>query len=519
MSQSTVNEQELGRFADMVYAAALRQMNEDTHGATDVTQAVFIVAMEKRRAGRLPGEERLEGWLLKVTGFCAKKAKRAAMRRSFHEQRAMETRSETMRQESSVNEITQVLDEALLKLGAIDREVVVRRYLRGETVGAVAAAVRMTENAASQRIGRALEKLRKILGRRGVVAPAAALTGVMIAESAKAAPAALTVAGVAAGGGGANAAAMSIAKGAVMAMKMAAFKTAAVCVVVMVVIGVVVACSMMPRHEAPSFSKTLAAIAAANEEAKVPGVTQLARWGVILNEAGAAEVKKACTPFVTESKVEEVEAEKGKGKGKEPTGWENVPRDGRFWNVQCGQVEDGSPVEVGVLVGLWKQVGSLYENQSITAGGVEYRVDQGLAYNEKDFLVHFWRKGVLANEDELVPATVDGKTVTAETYMGETIFYGHEPTMVSIVTGTSHTAEWPIVYGPRPTAVDSREERPSFHGMALKEVKEFRIYQRKREWVRFEGFAREPKVTPAVEVSAEAVEEAEAAAKGDRVKG
>ncbi|MCL2649105.1 MAG: sigma-70 family RNA polymerase sigma factor, partial [Phycisphaerales bacterium] len=182
----------LGRFADLVYASALRQMNGDTHAAADVTQAVFIVAMEKRRAGKLPEDERLAGWLLKVTAFCVKKARWAAMQRRFHERRAM--RSEVMQQELSTDAVAKALDGALLKLGAIDREVVVRRYLHGETVGSVAAAVRMTENAASQRIGRALEKLRKILARRGVVVPAVALTGVMIAESAKAAPAALAVA-------------------------------------------------------------------------------------------------------------------------------------------------------------------------------------------------------------------------------------------------------------------------------------------------------------------------------------
>ena len=58
-------------------------------------------------------------------------------------------------------EVRRVLDQAPARLGAIDREVVVRRYLRGEGVGELAAAVGMSENAASQRIGRALEKLRE----------------------------------------------------------------------------------------------------------------------------------------------------------------------------------------------------------------------------------------------------------------------------------------------------------------------------------------------------------------------
>ena len=183
---------------------------------------------------------------------------------------------------------------------------------------------------------------------------------------------------------------------------------------------------------------------------------------------------------------------------KEGANWQNVPlQDRSDWRkapfsftigraTECQKVGEASPVGVGVLVGPWKQVGSLYDGQSMTEGGTEYRV-KGVAFIEDQFLVHFRRKGILANEDRVVPATVDGKTTEA-----------HEVRS--------------IVFGSRP-ADGNREDQPNFSGMAFNEVKEYRIYQRKREWVTFEGFAREPKVAPPTQASAEALEKAEALAK------
>jgi len=144
------------------------------------------------------------------------------------------------------------------------------------------------------------------------------------------------------------------------------------------------------------------------------------------------------------------------------------------------------------MVGPWKLVGSLYEGQSITEGGVEYRVSDARSLSngdDKAFLVTFWRKGMLAdNQDYLVPATVDGKTVE------------------------THLRLSTILFGPKP-GVQTVKEYPNYHDLLVKDVKEFRIYQRKREWVSFEGFAREPKVKPATEVSAMAVAQAEDVAK------
>ena len=93
------------------------------------------------------------------------------------------------------------LDEALLGLGSMDREVVARRYLRSESVRDMAAALGMTENTTSKRIERALVKLRGILTRRGVTIGTSAIAGVIASEALVKMPAAAAakVGGMAAG--------------------------------------------------------------------------------------------------------------------------------------------------------------------------------------------------------------------------------------------------------------------------------------------------------------------------------
>jgi len=154
-------------------------------------------------------------------------------------------------------------------------------------------------------------------------------------------------------------------------------------------------------------------------------------------------------------------------------------------------IDETGPLQVGVTVGEWEQLGSLYERQSLTVNDTEYRVGGAMKAGggeHKAFQVEYWWRGNLENEDQLVAATVDGKTAEVQ--------------RVST-----------LVYGPRPVAGE-RRGMLHFSGMAADEVKEFRIYQRRREWVVFEGFAREPKVVPRAEVSGEEILRAEAEAKG-----
>ena len=61
------------------------------------------------------------------------------------------------------------LDESLNQLNPADRDALVLRFLKRQDFRAVGAALGISEDAAQKRVSRALEKLRGVLSRRGVV--------------------------------------------------------------------------------------------------------------------------------------------------------------------------------------------------------------------------------------------------------------------------------------------------------------------------------------------------------------
>ena len=65
------------------------------------------------------------------------------------------------------------LDEALAKLAASDRSAVAMRYLQGMSIREVGMALGVSEDAAKQRVFRAVEKLRGWFAARGLAAPTA----------------------------------------------------------------------------------------------------------------------------------------------------------------------------------------------------------------------------------------------------------------------------------------------------------------------------------------------------------
>src|SRR6185295_6925795 len=85
-----------------------------------------------------------------------------------------------------------IVDEALLKLKAADRDAVVLRYLLGKSPEEIAWVLGVSEDTARQRVSRALARLRDILARRGVTAPQNAIGSVLVANAVMRAPAELT---------------------------------------------------------------------------------------------------------------------------------------------------------------------------------------------------------------------------------------------------------------------------------------------------------------------------------------
>src|SRR5262245_56199659 len=181
------------RHLGLVYSAALRQLG-DPHSAEEVTQATFIILARKSR--KLRRETNLSGWLYRTAHFAANGLIRTESRRRQREQRAaqMETASS---EESAWEQIAPLLDKAMAQLGDKERDAMLLRFFERRSLVEVGATLGISEEAARKRVARGLEKLRRLMVRRGAVLSVAALAGAISANSVHATPAALTASVVA----------------------------------------------------------------------------------------------------------------------------------------------------------------------------------------------------------------------------------------------------------------------------------------------------------------------------------
>jgi RNA polymerase sigma factor (sigma-70 family) len=176
------------RHSGMVHGAALRVVRNE-HLADEITQAVFVILA--RKANGLRHGTILAGWLYRTARFVALEALRTEQRRQQHHQDF--ARMKDFTQTTSLwDQIAPLLEDAMHRLGAADRDAVVLRFLEEKSFAEVAGALGTSEAAAKMRVGRALEKLRTVLARRGVVVPAAALLGALSAHGASVAPSGLS---------------------------------------------------------------------------------------------------------------------------------------------------------------------------------------------------------------------------------------------------------------------------------------------------------------------------------------
>ncbi|HEX9047167.1 MAG TPA: sigma-70 family RNA polymerase sigma factor [Verrucomicrobiae bacterium] len=216
----------VARYINLVHSAALRHCG-DAHHAEEITQAVFIILA--RKAGSLREKVVLPGWLYQTARLTAANVVRSEASRQRREQEAYMQSTLNEPDPNAWSRIAPMLDDAMGRLGEIDRNAVALHFFENKTAREVAAALNLTEAAAHKRLNRALEKLRKIFGKRGVTLAATAIAGAISAHSVQAAPVGLaksvTFAAVAKGAT-VSSSTLTLIKGALKMMAWAKAKTA-----------------------------------------------------------------------------------------------------------------------------------------------------------------------------------------------------------------------------------------------------------------------------------------------------
>ena len=240
------------RHINLVYSAALRHVGIAAQ-AEEIAQAVFVILA--RKAASLREDQILDAWLFETTRLTALSFLRGERRRQFREQEAY---MESILQESTPDpvwhQLAPLLDDAMMRLGRRDREVIVLRFFKGRSLGEVAAALNIKEPAAQKRVSRALEKLRRFFAKRGVDSTTAAIAETISANSVLVAPVALakTISAVAiTKGATAGGSTLALVKGALKIMAWAKAKTAIVAAaVVILAAGTPVVVHVVHQHEA-----------------------------------------------------------------------------------------------------------------------------------------------------------------------------------------------------------------------------------------------------------------------------
>lgn len=237
------------RHVDLIHSAARRRVG-DRALADDVTQATFMILARKAKSVRQRRQEPLSAWLLNAVRYAAANAIKMERRRRKHEHAAASRTghsgacSADPTQVIVWQEISQQLDDAVLKLSASHRRAVLLRYFENRPIAEMAAQLQVSEGAVKQLLNRAIDKLRHSLSKRGATASAIdsmVLARLLESQVVTSAPATVKAACAAAGSAAAGSIGVgtgtSIAKGAIKMMAWTKAQVAAGVVIAAAVCG------------------------------------------------------------------------------------------------------------------------------------------------------------------------------------------------------------------------------------------------------------------------------------------
>ena len=177
---------------NFVYSVCRRTVG-DAELAGDITQAVFLLLAEK--AHTLSPNTILSAWLFRTAIFSCRNVMKTENRRRHYERKAAE---EMMRAEegpqSEWRTIEPRLDSAIATLSESDRDILMLRYADDMSLEDAGRALGISAANAQRRASRAVERLRSLLAKGGIVVTVAGLTFLLSDRFVEAAPASVTAA-------------------------------------------------------------------------------------------------------------------------------------------------------------------------------------------------------------------------------------------------------------------------------------------------------------------------------------
>jgi len=174
---------------NMVFAACHRVLGNRAD-AEDAAQNCFLKLAQAADRLKAP----IGGWLHTVAVRAAIDMLRRRTVRRTHEHGAAVQARRTHVTEDAWADVQDKVDAAIITLPERLRTPIVLYFLEGWTQADVAAQLGIARQSAAKRLHRGVDALRRRLKRAGIVAPAVALTAMLSANTAEAAPVALTAA-------------------------------------------------------------------------------------------------------------------------------------------------------------------------------------------------------------------------------------------------------------------------------------------------------------------------------------